>query len=291
MKNLLQLGFAVLLSFTSIAIPAQNKNKATYQSLLWEVSGNGLSKPSYITGTFHILCSKDFEIKPKVLKALEQSENFVMEINYTDPSEIAALQKMYQTDKRISARLSPDEAKELDQILADYGTNLKNADQLSTQGLYALLALKAVPCPQAEMKMYEMELLQKAVAEKKKIRGLEKVGDQMTAINKAYDLKTIITQLKSGKDYEILFRKMIKAFKNEDTQSLYTLFKNEKFMNAQQEKAMLTDRNINWVKAMPEIMKKESSFFAVGGSHLMGDNGIIPLLQSKGYTVKPISGL
>lgn len=291
MKNLVKLGFAALLSVSTIAAKAQNTNTNNENSLLWEVSGNGLSKPSYITGTFHILCSKDFEIKPKVLKALEKSDNLVMEINYTDPAEIMALQKMFKTDKKISEQLSPEEAKELNAILSNYGTDLKSIDSSSPQALYALLSTKAIPCPQSEVKLYEMELLQKAIKDKKNIKGLEKVEDQMKSINEAYDLKSTIAQLKMGNEYQILFRQMIEAFKNENAQSLYSLFKDERFMNAQQEKAMLTNRNQNWVKIMPEMMKKESSFFAVGGSHLMGENGIIPLLQSKGYTVKPVSSL
>lgn len=291
MKNLIKLGFAALLSMNFMTASAQNKSTTNENGLLWEVTGNGLSKPSYVTGTFHILCSKDFEIKPKVLKALDKSENFVMEINFTDPNEMAALQKMHQNDKKISDQLSPNEAKELDKILSDYGTSLEKINNSSPQALYALLSMKAIPCPQTEMKMYEIELLKNAVKEKKNIKGLEKVNDQMKAINDAYDLKATIAQLKLGKEYETLFKKMIAAFKNEDAQSLYTLFKDERFMNAQQEKAMLTDRNKNWVKIMPEMMKAGSSFFAVGGSHLMGENGIIPLLQSKGYTVKPVSNL
>ncbi|WP_223601356.1 TraB/GumN family protein [Chryseobacterium sp. GVT01B] len=292
MKNLVKLGFAALLSLSSMTANAQSNTNSKDNSLLWEVSGNGLSKPSYITGTFHILCSKDFEIKPKVLKALEKSDNFVMEINYTDPAEMMSLQKMYQkTDKKISDQLSPEEARELNTILTNYGTDLKSVDSSNPQTLYALLSTKAIPCPQTEVKLYEMELLQKAIKDKKSIKGLEKVDDQMKSINEAYDLKSTIAQLKMGKEYEILFRQMIEAFKNENVQSLYSLFKDERFMNARQEKAMLTNRNQNWVKIMPEIMKKESSFFAVGGSHLMGENGIIPLLQSKGYTVKPVTSL
>jgi len=291
MKNLIKLGFAALLSMNSMTAKAQNTDTGKDNSLLWEVSGNGLSKPSYITGTFHILCGKDFEIKPKVLKALEKSDSFVMEINYTDPAEMISLQKMFQTDKKISDQLSPDEAKELNTILVNYGTDLKSIDSSSPQALYALLSTKAIPCPKTEIKLYEMELLQKAIKDKKSIRGLEKVEDQMKSINKAYDPKSTIAQLKMGNEYEVLFRQMIEAFKNENVQSLYSLFKDERFMNSQQEKAMLTDRNQNWVKIMPEMMKKEGSFFAVGGSHLMGKNGIIPLLQAKGYTVKPISSL
>ncbi|MCT2408308.1 TraB/GumN family protein [Chryseobacterium antibioticum] len=289
MKNLIQLGFATLLSVTFMTAKAQSKD--TENSTLWEVSGNGLTQPSYIAGTFHIMCSQDFEIKPKVLKALEKSNHFVMEINYTDPTEMAAMQKMYQTDKKLSDQLTPEEAKELDKVLADYGTDLKKMDNSSSQALYALISMKALPCPQTEIKLYEIELLQNALKNKKKVSGLEKVEDQMTSINKAYDLKAVIGQLKMGKEYEILLKKMITAFKKEDLQSVYTLFKNDKIMNAGQEKAMLTDRNKNWVEKMPEMMKKESAFFAVGGAHLMGENGVIHLLRSKGYTVKPVSSL
>lgn len=289
MKNLIQLGFAALLSATFMTAKAQSRD--TENSTLWEISGNGLTKPSYIAGTCHIMCSQDFEIKPKVLKALEQSDHFVMEINYTDPAEMAAMQKMYQTDKKLSDQLSSAEAKELDKVLADYGTDLKKMDNSSSQALYALISLKALPCPQTEIKLYEIELLQNALKNKKKVFGLEKVEDQMTSINKAYDLKAVIGQLKMGKEYEILLKKMVTAFKKEDVQSVYSLFKNDKIMTPHQEKAMLTDRNKNWVQKMPEMMKKESAFFAVGGAHLMGENGVIRLLRSKGYTVKPVSSL
>lgn len=289
MKNLLQLGVAALMTITSITINAQNRESEN--SILWEVTGNGLSKSSYITGAFHIMCSKDFEMKPKVLKALEKSESFVMEINYTDPKEMTALQKMFKSDRKLSDQLSPNEANELDKILTDYGTNLKNMDSSSYQALYALISMKAVPCPPFEIKSYELELMQIALKNKKKISGLEKVEDQLTSINKAYELKDVIQQLKMGKEYETLLQRMITAFKKEDLQTVNDLFKNDKFMNSKQEKAMLTDRNKNWAEKMPEMMEKESSLFAVGGAHLMGDNGIIKLLRAKGYTVKPLSNL
>ncbi|MDR2237564.1 MAG: TraB/GumN family protein [Chryseobacterium sp.] len=291
MKNFVKIGFAALLAVTCMSAKAQNKKQPDGNSVLWEVTGNGLSQPSYITGTCHIMCSKDFEIKPKVFKALEATANFVMEINYTDPLEIVALQGMFLTDKKLSDQLTAQEAKELDKILADYGTSLKDMDSSSPQALYALISMKAVPCSQTEIKSYEMELLQKALKSKKGIGGLEKVEDQLTSINKAYDLKEVVQQLKMGKEYEVLMQDMISAFKKEDVQSVYSLFKNDKFMNDKQEKAMLTDRNKNWAEKMPDMMKKKSSLFAVGGAHLMGDNGIIQLLKAKGYSVRPVADL
>ncbi|RXM50933.1 MULTISPECIES: TraB/GumN family protein [unclassified Chryseobacterium] len=213
MKNLMKLGFAALLSIHFTTATAQNKNTENENSLLWEISGNGLSKPSYIAGTFHILCNKDFEIKPKTWNALNQAENFVMEINYTDQNEMAAMQKMMAADKKISEQLTPEEAKELDKILADYGTNLKNVDNQSPQALYSLVATKAIPCPPNEVKMYEIELLKAALKNKKNISGLEKVDDQVNAIGQSYDLKEVISQLKLSNEYTIASQKMTEAFK------------------------------------------------------------------------------
>ncbi|MEJ5103624.1 TraB/GumN family protein [Chryseobacterium sp. MYb328] len=293
MKNVIKLGFTALLSMHFMTATAQNKNKNTDNdnSLLWEVSGNGLSKPSYITGTFHILCNKDFDIKPKIWNALNASENFVMEINYTDQNEMMAMQKMMAADKKISEQLTPAEATELNKTLADYGTNLKNVDGQSTQALYALVATKAIPCPANEVKMYEIELLKTALKNKKSVNGLEKVDDQIYAIGKAYNLKEVISQLKLGNEYAIAAQKMTEAFKNENLKNLDILIKDPKFMNKSQEKLVLTDRNKKWAEKMPEMMKNQSSFFAVGSGHLWGENGLINLLKAKGYTVKPVSNL
>lgn len=291
MKNVIKLGLAALLSVNFMTVQAQNTNTGNDNSLLWEVSGNGLSKPSYIAGTFHILCNRDFDIKPKVWNALNQAENFVTEINYTDQNEMASIQKMMNADKKISEQITPEEAKDLDKILAEYGTTLKNVDSHSSAALYSLVATKAVPCPQNEVKMYEIELLKTALKNKKTVSGLEKVDEQTYAISQAYDLKEAILQLKQGNQYAVAVQKMAEAFKNENLKQLDKLIKDPKFMNKRQEKLVLTDRNRNWAEKMPEIMKKQSSFFAVGSGHLWGDNGLINLLKSKGYTVKPVSNL
>ncbi|KFF14522.1 hypothetical protein IW15_03560 [Chryseobacterium soli] len=276
------------MSCMSLAVKAQNKISDDNKSLLWEVSGNGISKPSYIMGTFHMICSKDFEIKPKVTKALENSDNLILEINYTDSKEMAAMQKMLSSDQKISDKLSPKEAKELDAILSEYGTTLQNVNSYSPQALYSLISTKAIPCPQTEVKMYEIELLKKALQNKKHIGALEKVDDQSHAIGGAYTLKDAISQLKMGNEYAILAQKMVESFKKEDLQTLDRLVKDKRFMNKDQEKIMLTDRNKSWAEKMPEIMKNQSSFFAVGSAHLLGDNGLINLLRTKGYTVNPV---
>lgn len=271
--------------FISNLCSAQNQN-----SMLWEISGNGLKQSSYLQGTMHMMCAKDFQIKQKTWDVLDKVQKLVLEVDYTNPAEAAAMQKMMQADKTLSEQMTVDEAKELAEILKSYDMTLQEVDSYSIQALYTLIGKKAIPCPQTEVKMFEVELLTKAAKTKKTFGGLEKVEDQINALGGSYNLKETISQLKLGDEYAILAQQMIKAFNAEDLTVLDALLKDNRFMTKEQEHLMLNQRNINWVsKTMPAMMEKESVLFAVGGGHLWGDQGVIKLLKSKGYIVTPVN--
>jgi len=257
--------------------------------MLWEISGNGLQQPSYVQGTFHMMCAKDFQMKQKTIDALGKVKRLVLELNYTDPTEMAAVQKMMHSDKKLTERLSATEATELNEVLKLYGVTLQAVDNYSPQALYTFIGQKATPCPPTEIKLFEVELLTLAAKSGKTFGGLEKVADQNNALGESYDLKEVIRQLKAGDEYAILSKSMIKAFNEENLITLHELLKDERFMNKEQENLMLNQRNINWVsKKMPEMMEKESVLFAVGGGHLLGKEGVLNLLKEKGYTIKPV---
>ncbi len=283
MKKWICLLLAVTIGLTSICFGQKNK-----KSLLWEISGNGLKESSYLLGTFHLLCEKDFELKPKVVSTLSKVKKFITEIDYTDPKEMQAMAAASKAEKTLTSQLSPDQATQLNEILKSYGTTLAEMDTFNTQSLYSLLAKKAITCPATEVKMYEVELLRLALATGKKTGGLEKIAYQMEALAKSYDLKEAIRQIAAGDLYEQLTQKMIQAFQKEDLPELDKLLKDKRLMNANQEYWMLTDRNQNWAKEMPAMMQTESILFAVGAGHLMGEKGMIELLRAQGYTVKPV---
>jgi len=47
---------------------------ASNQTLLWEITGKDLKKPSYLFGTFHMMCKDDIKFSNNLLKALKNSE-------------------------------------------------------------------------------------------------------------------------------------------------------------------------------------------------------------------------
>ena len=59
-----------------------NKDNNT---LLWEISGKDLKKPSYLFGTFHILCKDDIQFSENLQTALKASQQVYFEMDLDDP--------------------------------------------------------------------------------------------------------------------------------------------------------------------------------------------------------------
>lgn len=68
------LGLCVLLSIlaSSLLLNAQDESSTKkYPSLLWEISGNGLDKPSYLFGTMHVSEKLAFHLSDSFFMALQ----------------------------------------------------------------------------------------------------------------------------------------------------------------------------------------------------------------------------
>ncbi len=80
---------------------------------------------------------------------------------------------------------------------------------------------------------------------------------------------------------------MVKAYTAEDINQLYEVIAENEMMGNFNE-LMLDNRNRNWIPVMEKNMKENQVFFAVGSGHLGGENGVINLLRTQGYELKPI---
>lgn len=278
----LVLGLVAVASF-SFSTQAQTK-KANENSLLWEISGNGLARPSYVYGTLHMMCESDFVIKEKVKKAFDKSTKLALELDFDDPSELKAMQEMSVSKVALSTLLTPDDYKKLDVLLKErVGVGASQFETSSLSSLMSLIMIKSLNCPP---KVYELEFFQMAQKRKMEVVGLEKFATQMATLDAAYPPHEMVEQL--GNYDKKHFDLLTQTYKSEDVKAIYEMVNDPKFMDEKSRPVMLDNRNSNWVKDMPAMMKKESVFFAVGAAHLAGEKGVIQLLQKAGYTVKPI---
>lgn len=265
-------------------INAQNTNERP--SLLWEVSGKGLTKPSYLFGTIHMICEKDFVMKPKVINVFSKTNKLVLEVNLADPNEINTMQQMAMGKEPLSKKLNKSQLDKLESILkSQAGMSVSQVDNFTMPTIMSILSMKSFGC--SNLKFYEMEFVAKAKEKQIPIIGLENVAEQMEYLSKSFNDDEMINYLE--KNNSQITAKMLAIYLKEDVKSLYEFTTNKEFMSEESSKWMLTHRNQNWIKKMPEMMQKESVFFAVGAAHLGGQDGVINLLRKEGYTVKPIA--
>lgn len=270
-----------LVSFTTFA----QDNK----SLLWEVSGNGLEKPSYVFGTIHMICQEDYIMTETIQNTLKNVDAFYAEIDFSNPENMAVLQQSMMSETPLSQRLNNEQYQKLQQLLKEVvDLDITQFEHLTDAAIVSMVTFKSFPC--TDFKMYEMELLQTAAAAEKKMGGLETAAEQMEILGKSLGIDAVFEMLNDlKKDGFKSTKEMVALYTNQDVQGLYDYMKKSSYMTDEVYNEMLTKRNHNWINEMPELMKNQSVFFAVGAAHLSGNNGVLKLLKDNGYTVKPVN--
>ncbi|MEM0542072.1 TraB/GumN family protein [Flavobacterium sp. j3] len=274
---------AVIVNLTN----AQNNNN----SLLWKISGNGLSKPSYLFGTIHITC--DAALSDKVKKALDNTEQLCLELDMDDANmQAQMMQGMMMKDGVTMKSLAPaDDFKIVDDFLkAQLGYSAEMLTTLKPFMVSAMLYPKMLPC---EAQSVETELMKIGKAQNEEVIGLETIAEQMNvfdAISYQDQMDELVKTAKSNLKRDIAeINDMLALYKTEDIEAIYDFTqKSENVMTSKYTDVMLNDRNKNWISRIDKIAKEKPTFFGVGAAHLGGEQGVVKLLRKAGYTIEPV---
>lgn len=285
MKKILILSVILFLGIFNLSF-AQNKEEG--KTLLWKVSNNKGERSSYLFGTYHMLCEEDFEIKNKVKKALGESDEIVMEINFNDPKEMQPMQGMLIAQEPITKSFNGKQIEEFKSGLKNYGYNLSDVEKLSPMFLYSLLITKFFDCEPHEMKMPDMELMKIAVEADKKVIGLETVSQQAKFFDEYLKPDDILKLVKNFDFHKKAAIELQKVYIQEDLDAIAEAMKDPEQMSKEQYIMLLDNRNKKWMDELPQIIDGKSVFIAVGAGHLTGESGLIKLFREKGYRVEPV---
>ena len=282
---------AILINVTSFAHHKKAAAKKGGHSLIWQISGNGLQKPSYLFGTIHVICKDDYIWTQAMNKSLEKSEKVCFEMDTDDPSVMMAVAAgmIDKSGKKLADYFTPEQYKLVKQYIKDsVGMDISMLEQMKPIFLQTLLDVKiSVGC--SDPVYYEDSIGKTATKENKEILGLETAEEQL-AVLQTLPVDTVIKEILEvieGKsaDTKNEYDQLIAAYRQQDLPRLYELIK--KSEDAGNDMApLLDDRNKKWIARMSNKMKISSVFFAVGAGHLYGENGVINLLKKDGYTVE-----
>lgn len=267
----------------------ENNNDNT---LLWEVTGNGLSKPSYLFGTFHLLCKEDIHFSDQLKTALNRCDTVYMELKMDDPAVMMGgiIFMTMKDGKTLKDFYTPAEYEKLEAFFKDsLKMPLMMFQRMKPYFLVSLFYPKMMTCNSPSG--VEMELMKLIREEKKEIKGLETIQFQASVFDSipySWQAKELMKNIDSLYEMKAEFRKMVQLYKNQQLNSLAELMNESEFSDDKYGKILLTNRNVNWANKLNSIMKNSSVFVAVGTGHLPGKTGLISLLREKGYKVVPL---
>ena len=261
------------------------------KSLLGQVSGKGLDKPSYIFGTIHLICSSDYIWTSKMQQAFQKAQEICFEMDMDDPAVMMtiAMGLMDNSGKTLEDYFKPEDYKKLSNYIRDtLGMSISMLESMKPTILPIIFTGKSSHCKTTVS--YEEKLMDAARKAKKNIVGMEKPEEQIELFNKLPTDSVIkeVMDMVNGIDQEdTTYNKMINAYKTQDLPALDDLINRSKELDDNMT-AFVDERNIKWIPRMVDMMDQKSMFFAVGAGHLWGENGIINLLRKEGYAVKPL---
>lgn len=282
------------LLFAGCLLPALALAQADeHDHLLWQITGKGLSQPSYLYGTIHIIGVDDFRMTEDMQAAIGQSDVLALEIDMSNMMAVsmAMMQHGKMADgQTLEDLLSPEDYELLMRTMFD-SLDMNEAMFTMTQGLLPMLQISSFypKLLDSEMKSYEMELIALAKRDSLEIEGLERMEDQLAMLDDIPYAEQAEALMEFVKDYESQkerIDRMIELYVAEDLDGLYQYIAESEDM-AEYQGALLDKRNQNWIPVIEELIQAQPAFIAVGAGHLYGEQGVIELLRQAGYTVAP----
>ena len=261
-------------------------------TLLWQISGNGLQKPSYLFGTFHLMCKDDVQFSEQLKTAVGNSATVYMELDMDDPALMLSGMMMMtmKGGKKLTDFYSQEEYRKIEIFFKDsLSAPLSFLQTMKPYMLVALLYPKMMPCK--TVSGVEEELMKLAKTQKKEIKGLETMELQAAVFDSIpYEeqAKELLKSIDSMDLNRKNFDTMMRVYKSQRLSAIEALFNKSELGMQTHEDILLTKRNLNWVEQLGPVLKKENVFIAVGAGHLVGKNGLITLLRKKGYKVVPL---
>ena len=261
-------------------------------TLLWQVSGKDLKNPSYLFGTFHLLCKDDIKFSEQLKSALQTADKVYMEMDMDDPSTMLSglLYMNMKGGKKLKDLYTEAEYQKVENYFRDsVGIPIMMLQSIKPYFLVAMLYPKMMNCKTASG--VEEELVNIAKENKKEIKGLETIQFQSSVFDSIpyeWQAKELLKNIDSFPMYKKEFDTMRLEYRNQQLSAMENLLAKSEFGSDKYEDILLNKRNINWVGQLKNIMKKESVFVAVGAGHLVGEKGLLNLLRKEGYTVEPL---
>ncbi len=284
---LVQYALPALLLFAAPVFSRQQHANA----LLWKISGHGLSQPSYLFGTMHVLCKDDLHLSPAVTHALDQAQALYLELKMDDPSMMTEMQQHLLGGEGYSLKklFRPEDYALAAAYFKDsLHTNLEAFEKFKLFTPSSVLTMHLLPCKtQASL---EITLMAYMKPKGRPVLGLETVAEEMSVIDAVPDsiqLNGILEVVRNPARARSGFERLRAAYLAEQLDTMTAIVQENQADAAELEMLTVT-RNQRWLPVIEKAIQERPVFIACGAYHLVTPNGLLAMLRKEGYTLTPV---
>jgi uncharacterized protein YbaP (TraB family) len=261
-------------------------------SPVWEVKGQ--RNTVYLVGSIHMLAPSE-TLPASINRAYVAVEKIVMEIDMDDIDPLAAQSAMMEMgllpgDQTLSQVLGEDGTTQLNAQARDIGIDPALLSRfrpwLAAITLTQLQLMKKGMSPQSGV---EMRLVERAQRDQKEITGLESLNEQLGLMANLSDRQQkafLLYTLKEAAQADREIDSMLTAWRTGDTAAFATMIE-KGFREFPELYGPLTvERNRRWMTRIDQLLRDdEDHMIVVGVLHMAGKDGLLDLLERKGYKI------
>lgn len=282
----------------------------SHAQLLYKISGNGLGNPSYIVGTYHLAPGSFADSIPGLKEAFASCKQIYGELDMQDALSEVNRDKLEKAQflpegTTLSSLLSKEQMERLNTLMrGTIGTDMTNPllaaqfDKMTPTALSTTLTIFAYikKSPNFNpMDLLDSHLQLLAQKQGMEIKGFETVEFQARMLygdSLEKQVEELMCLVDNFDDAVEMAEFVTAAYFSQDLDQLLDIISEESegpcASSPENDDNLIYNRNVNWVKSMPEIMKHAPTFFAVGAAHLCGDRGVLRLLEQAGYKIEGV---
>ena len=261
----------------------------------------GVTNRVYLLGSVHLLRSQDHPLPAVIDTAYDDAESLYMEIDMDDLDPLA----MQATINRLGML---DEGTTLRDVMGAglYADALLAADTLDiplgmleqTEPWYAAITIEQLALARIGFNpIYgiEMHMMTKAARDGKAIHGFESVEEQLAlldGLSLEAQRELLMQTLAEGANIRSVMDDLIGAWRAGDIDYMEENLLAEVANFPELYETIVAGRNRRWVDTIDKLLKDEDDYLViVGALHLVGEDGVPQLLESRGTKIRQMQEL
>jgi uncharacterized protein len=278
----------------AVVLLAQHSAQADARSFMWKATGR--QGVVYLVGSVHLLTKDFYPLNAAMDAAYKDSDLLVEEVDMADMlapgAQMTLLSRgLLSGEQSLEKVLTPSTYALLSKRLADVGAPIEALKRMKPWMI--ALTLEAMEWQKAGFDAdlgLDKHFYDQATGDGKPVQGLETIEYQIARFDDMpMELQDhLLAETIKGIDTEQAnMSKLMDAWRSGDAPSVERIVLKDLQSEPQLYQRLLVERNRNWLPKLDALFsRKGHALVVVGAAHLVGPDGLLAMLKSKGYTVE-----